>query len=101
MDDAHYVPNVRHEITRTALACKAFETKHLMLPATLGQLVPDFLKSVPIDLYCGKPLRYSSQRRMIYSVGLNEKDDGGNPKQQTWRLRDSENKELEPTMLIP
>ena len=48
-------------------------------PAALGTLAPEFLPSVPVDVFNGQPLHY---RRVpggavVYSVGPNLKDDGG------------------------
>ncbi len=50
-------------------------------PERLQDLVPAFLKSVPIDPLDGQPLRYrpaSFQGMLLYSVGGNRSDDGGN-----------------------
>jgi hypothetical protein len=65
----------------TALvAAERYRLKHGRWPAALADLVPDYLPQVPLDPYDGAPLRY---RRLddgvvIYSVGLDGKDDGGN-----------------------
>jgi hypothetical protein len=56
--------------------------RHGQLPETLDELVPDFLPSVPIDPNGGKPLRYhpnSDGTYLLYSVGENGVDDGGDP----------------------
>ena len=49
------------------------------LPDSLAQLVPAYLRPVPIDPFSGRELRYSKSatRYVVYSVGTNEKDDGG------------------------
>src|ERR1019366_7978744 len=41
-----------------AIALKRFQLKHGQWPATLDELAPEFLSSIPIDPYDGKPLRY-------------------------------------------
>ncbi len=46
----------------------------------LGALVPEFLPSVPIDYMDGRPMKYrlnSDGNWMLYSVGENGVDDGG------------------------
>jgi hypothetical protein len=51
-------------------------------PATLEELVPQFVENLPHDLIGGRPLHYrraSDDRFSLYSVGWNEKDDGGVP----------------------
>ena len=77
---------LRIETTRrvvvTAIALKRFQLKHGKLPETLDELVPEFLSSVPIDLYDGKPLRYHPNANgtyLLYSTGEDGKDDGGDP----------------------
>jgi hypothetical protein len=66
----------------TAIALKRYELRFRHLPANLETLTPNFLKTVPIDWMDGKPLRYrlnSDGTFLLYSVGDNGKDDGGNP----------------------
>jgi hypothetical protein len=69
--------NVRLQATRTILALRAYQLLHGNLPADLSALVPEFLDKVPIDDFDGQPLRYSRERKMVYSVATNLKDDGG------------------------
>ena len=47
------------------------------LPETLDELVSEYIDSVPIDGYDGKPLRYSKEKKIIYTIGHNLKDTGG------------------------
>jgi hypothetical protein len=57
--------------------CKIKKGKY---PDALAALSPEFLKKVPHDIITGEPLQYSLEpngRYKIYSVGWNEKDDGG------------------------
>lgn len=49
-------------------------------PKTLGELVPRYCTSVPLDPVDGQPLRYSPEAEggfKLYSIGLNGKDDNG------------------------
>jgi len=64
----------------TAIALKRFQLKHGKLPETLGDLVPEFFRSVPIDPNDGKPLKYHPNADgtfLLYSVGDDGVDDGG------------------------
>ena len=70
--------DVSLQATRTILALRAYQLTHGQLPTDLNALVPEFLEAVPIDDFDGQPLRYSAEKRMVYSVGKNLKDDGGN-----------------------
>jgi hypothetical protein len=65
-----------------AIALKRYELRHHKIPVTLEELTPDLLKAVPIDCMNGQPLRYrpnADETFLLYSVGENDKDDGGNP----------------------
>jgi len=66
----------------TAIALKRFQVKHGQWPETLAELSPEFLPAVPIDLYDGKPLKYHPNPDgtfLLYSVGEDGVDDGGDP----------------------
>jgi len=53
-----------------ALTCvKLHMIDHGALPASLEDLVPDYLDAVPTDAYDGKELRYDAGKGWIYSVG--------------------------------
>jgi hypothetical protein len=60
-----------------ALAVYRLENGHY--PAKLDELAPKYLRSVPGDLFSGKPLIYrpSENGYLFYSVGINGKDDNG------------------------
>jgi len=64
---------------RTGLACRAYKSRHGEYPENLEALVPGLLSEVPIDPFTGKPLIYRREGEgfIVYSLGSNEKDDGG------------------------
>ncbi|MBN1443872.1 MAG: hypothetical protein JXA90_14270 [Planctomycetes bacterium] len=62
---------------RTYPALRGYQQEHGALPEKLEDLVPAFLDAVPADPYDGQPLRYSRQKRLVYSVGEDLVDDGG------------------------
>jgi hypothetical protein len=67
-------------LARTACALERYRLAHGAYPDQLEQLVPQYLPRVPLDLYAGRPLRYRlepDRRFVLYSVGLNQVDDGG------------------------
>jgi hypothetical protein len=49
-------------------------------PSSLDALVPEYLTNVPLDPFDGKPLRFRKlpDGIVIYSIGLDKQDDGGN-----------------------
>lgn len=74
--------NVGLAVTRVLLAAKAYRMEKRRLPERLDELVPDYLDSVPVDDFDGKPLRYNPAKKVLYSVGKDLKDDGGMTKQE-------------------
>jgi hypothetical protein len=62
-----------------AFALAGYHRDHGRYPAKLGDLVPKYLASVPDDLFSGKALVYrpSEDGYLLYSVGVNGKDEGG------------------------
>ncbi len=70
------------QIVMTAIALRRYELKNGKYPPGLESLVPEFLAKVPLDPVDGHPLRYrpnSDGKFLLYSVGTNGVDDGGNP----------------------
>jgi hypothetical protein len=65
--------------SRTGLACRLYKSRTGKYPENLDELVPGILKEVPIDPFTGKPLVYRREGEgfIVYSLGSNEKDDGG------------------------
>jgi len=67
----------------TAMAVERFRLIAGEWPATLDQLVPEYIRAIPEDPFApGHPLRMAlgDQRLIIYSVGPNQQDDGGDLK---------------------
>lgn len=81
---------VSHAVTQAMLGLKAYKTQHGRLPQTLDDLVPEYLKAVPIDAFDGKPIRYDPAKRILYSVGKDGADDGGlsHEEWQAWWKRE-------------
>ena len=76
----------------TGVAVERYRLAHGDLPESLAQLVPTCIDEVPIDPYGGEPLLY---RRLdpgfvVYSIGINGKDDGGEERASPKRGRSEE-----------
>ncbi len=72
----------RREMTVAAIALKRFELRHGKLAPDLAALVPGFLGRIPHDYMDGGNLRYrlkGDSDWVLYSVGENCVDDGGEP----------------------
>lgn len=68
------------ELLVTDLALRRFELAHGRQPDSLSELAPKFLAAAPIDPWDGMPLRYRRQSdgsSVLYSVGEDGRDDGG------------------------
>jgi len=69
-------------VDTAAVACaiERYKLAHAGLPESLDALVPQFIEKLPHDIIDGRQLKYlrtADGRYAIYSVGWNEKDDGG------------------------
>jgi hypothetical protein len=64
---------------RVAFALAAYRADCGRYPARLGELAPMYLAAVPGDLFSGGPLVYrpADKGYLLYSVGINGKDEGG------------------------
>lgn len=90
----------RLDAMRLKIALRLYERRYDKLPTSLARLVDDkLLPEVPGDPYDGKPFRYSLDRRVIWSVNRNGKNEGLIPQQTdpenpfdedyelTWRIK--------------
>ena len=69
-----------------ACALERYRLAHGQYPDSLSALVPQFIQPLPHDLINGEPLKYRRADRggyLLYSIGWNEKDDGGVPGKTT------------------
>jgi hypothetical protein len=65
---------------RVALAARAYSLDNAgKLPPDLGALVPKYLSVLPTDPFSKEkaPLRYDAKRGLIWSIGRNFEDEGG------------------------
>lgn len=72
----------QRRLMTTAIALERYRLKHASYPDDLAVMTPEWLPELPMDLMNGKSLRYrkdSATKFHLYSVGLDGKDDGGDP----------------------
>ena len=72
----------QREMMLAAIALHRHRLRYGNWPSDLTQLVPTFLSELPRDFMDGQPLRYRlspSGRFLLYSVGTDMEDNGGNP----------------------
>jgi hypothetical protein len=68
---------IMHDQAETMLALRLCELGHGKLPGRLEELVPEFLANIPDDYFSGNHMSWDATSRVLYSVGSNQKDDGG------------------------
>jgi hypothetical protein len=71
----------RHSAALVGIAIARYQFDHATLPDTLDALVPQYLAQIPTDPFDGHLLRYrkTSDDWRVYSIGPNNRDDGGTP----------------------
>ncbi len=67
------------DLARVACALERHRLAQGQYPETLDALAPQFIAKIPHDVITGQPLKYrrTADGFTLYSVGWNEKDDGG------------------------
>jgi hypothetical protein len=68
------------DLAQVACALERFRLAHGNYPEALDALTPQFIAPLPHDLINGQPLHYrrtDDGKFLLYSVGWDEKDDGG------------------------
>jgi hypothetical protein len=59
----------RLRCAQTAVGIERFRSAHNQaLPQSLSELVPEFMKELPVDPYTGKPLEFTSRPEKAYTV---------------------------------
>ena len=71
----------RRKLLMTELSIRAYQLENGASPKALLELVPRFLRALPIDPYSGTNFHYLAQSNgfQIYSVGPDGKDNNGAP----------------------
>jgi hypothetical protein len=69
-------------VNEAIVACglERFRLARGAYPQTIEELSPEFVKQLPHDVVNGEPLKYGRTAGggyLLYSIGWNEKDDGG------------------------
>jgi membrane protease YdiL (CAAX protease family) len=70
---------VTFDMTKLAFALAAYHADHGSYPEKLAGLMPKYIRKVPLDPHSNAELRYRQDGKgyVLYSVGLNGRDDGG------------------------
>ncbi len=72
---------IRQRITVLAVDLAIYKCDHGHYPKKLSALAPKYVKTIPLDSFTGKPLKYHllnhGQSYLLYSFGLNGVDNGG------------------------
>ena len=70
---------MQFELTKLAFTLAAYRADHGSYPAKLDDLKPKYISEVPKDIFNDAALHYQREGDgyVLYSVGINRKDDGG------------------------
>ncbi len=93
----------RRRLLITALALERYHVRHGTYPNALDELTPEFLMPPPTDFMDGLSLRYrltDDGHFVLYSVGLDCIDDGGELERQTPRDTADEDADQLPSGLL-
>ena len=71
--------STRLEIEKLALALACFHARQGHWADRLEELTPELVGTIPKDVFSDKALVYKADQNgyLLYSVGMNERDDGG------------------------
>ncbi len=77
--------NAIFDTAQIGMACKIYKNEFGYYPDKLSELSPEILKNIPVDPFTGKSYVYRKEDSgfIVYSVGSNQKDDGG---KGTWLI---------------
>jgi len=68
------------DLARIACALERYRLAHGQYSDDLAELAPQYIEKIPHDIIGGQPLHYhraDDGKYLLYSIGWNEKDDGG------------------------
>lgn len=94
----------RLEVARAALAAEELRIEHGRFPTDWNELVPQYLPSVPHDSCASGPLQLKTTADgiVIYSIGEDRRDDGGDPRHDVaFRVYHRDKRGLPPVPLKP
>lgn len=86
-------------LTNLAFSLEGYRAGNGRYPDKLDDLVPAYVKSLPVDLFTGDPLKYRRTEKgyILYSVDLDGKDNGGDETGET----SDEGKEWDNVIRVP
>lgn len=65
------------QVVSTMLGLKAYKVDYKTLPEKITELTPNYLITMPSDVYDSNVLRFNKAKQIIYSVGPSGQDTGG------------------------
>lgn len=74
--------------TQLLIALKAYQIENGKLPDSLDKLVPEYILELPKDPFNKKIIKYSPEKKVIYSIGPNGRDDGGSEGEKWEKMPD-------------
>ena len=67
----------KEDLLRLRVASLLYERNNKSLPSSIRSLVPDYIDSIPRDMYVDQEVTYLADKALFYVCGPDLKDDGG------------------------
>ncbi len=83
--DKKYLEDFSARGTQLLIAIRAYQIETGKIPFRLNELVPKYFSKVPRDPFDGKLIKYSPEKKIIYSVGKDLKNSGGS-EGKNWQI---------------
>ena len=80
------------DLIRLGFALAAYRADHGGYPQKLGELTPQYIANVPVNVFANDgPLHYAREGKgyLLYSVGPNGVDDGGRDREEGGKAGES------------
>ena len=74
--------------SKLAMTLLYYRKKNGFLPKSLTELIPNYINTVPMDHFDGKPFKYNPDQKLIYSIGRDLEDNQGESTPKNGRKRD-------------
>ena len=86
--DKKYLNDFSLTGTQVLMALRTYQIDNGKLPDSLNELVPEYISEVPKDPFDGKQIRFSPEKKIIYSVGKDLLDSGGSEGESLFSMPD-------------
>jgi len=84
--EVHGTAHIARSSPAVLFALRRYQRDRGGLPGKLDDLVPSYLARVPTDPFDAQPLKYSRDKKVVYTVGSGGRNPDGDDEALTWKL---------------